>query len=283
MNKEEINNDGSQVSEGHSQEQTSETVSPKLAELQSQFAEMQGMVATLKEEKERILTNKDEILKEKKELESKFKGIDDGRLQNLLKMEEEFKHNEYMKMVADQDIDGLRQRLTRDMTDEWNRERMTYEDRINSLTEKNQSFEDRLNSQMEENIRMQKRSYLKELVADDDTFLDNHFDKFYRLYGDNLEITQDGKIFAVGDDGNRMINTQNSEPLAFKDYYNRIKQQEGIFWKAGTGAGMAGMAPGGGEFMGNPENWSKEEANKFISEHGMKAYGDKLRDARRSK
>lgn len=253
----------------------------EVTQLQSQFKAMQEQLSSLQEEKEKILQNKDSILAEKKELESKFKGVDEDAFSAFLEFNKQKKDNELLQMIQDGKIDAVRQRFTEDLTKDFNQERSTYEQQAHVLKEQVAEFESKLQAQMEDNLQMQKRSWMKELVGRDQSFVgDEYFDKFYRLYSPQMDIDKDsGKIYALGDTGSRMVDTRTGDLMDFETFYNKEKATSGLFWKGGSGTGVK-SGNGGGDFVGDPSKWSHSDKIAFINENGNAAYADALKRSR---
>jgi len=220
------------------------TVEPNIAEIEAQVRAK--LASEFEAEKEKIVSNRDQILAEKKELESKFKGLDADKIDSYHNYLKELENNEEMRLISEGKHDEVIQRRMAGREKAWNETQTEYEERLKA----SQSQAEELSSKLEElhnkNLGMQKRQYLKELVSGDESFKSEHFNHFYDLYSRKADIEEDtGKVFALGDDGKRIVDTDGNF-IEFKEFYAKQKVSDGLFWSGGTGSGYrAGSGDGG--------------------------------------
>jgi hypothetical protein len=249
------------------------TVEPNIAEIEAQVRAK--LASEFEAEKEKIVSNRDQILAEKKELESKFKGLDADKIDSYHNYLKELENNEEMRLISEGKHDEVIQRRMAGREKAWNETQAEYEERLKA----SQSQAEELSSKLEElhnkNLGMQKRQYLKELVSGDESFKSEHFSHFYDLYSRKADIEEDtGKVFALGDDGKRIVDTDGNF-IEFKEFYAKQKVSDGLFWSGGAGSGYRGGA--GGDVMSNDvSKWTKQQKIDFINENGQPAYNELL-------
>lgn len=237
--------------------------------------------AQYEEEKNKILANKDEILKEKKAIEEKFKGFDEEKFQGYQNYLKQLEENEEMKLISEGKYDDVINKRIQAREKAWNETQAEYEERLSAVQKLAEEKEQRALELETKTKEMMKRQYFKDLVSEDDSFKKDYFSDFFVLQSKYAEIDEaSGKVYAVDDDGKRVVDTDGNH-LMFNDYYAKLKVKHGLFWNGGAGSGMKGQGGNGDVFGNDPSKWTQEQKLEYVEQHGRKAYAEVLAKANR--
>jgi hypothetical protein len=186
-------------------------------------------------------------------------------------------------MASDGDFEGLSNKLMAGREKAWTESKEDYESRLQAAQGQASEFEKRAIELEQRANDMMKHQYLREMVSEDDSFIGmGHFDKFKRLYSDQLEIDENGSAWALDEKGKRSVDTDGSH-VPFKKLYEKAKINDGLFWRGGSGSGMRGTGGGGEHLGGDPSKWTKEQRHEFITQNGYPAYSEMLQKNARKK
>lgn len=263
MQTENLNSDNTAQSEDVNaevnQSQAKEFVSENeaVSELQKATARIQELEA----EKDRLLNFNETIKQEKKDVQSRYRDIDPAELEAFRQFREKAKEDRIAQLVANGQTDEARRIMAEDQAAAFEQKEKDYDERLIKMQNRAEELETQLNGQIEANITMQKRQYFDSLVRDDDSFHSQHFDTFVQVHSDMLEISDDGKFYALKPDGGRMVD-QKGEYVTFEKYYLSEKSKPGsLFWKPGSGTGV--VASNGLSFDKPYTAMSREEKVEF--------------------
>ena len=239
--------------------------------LQSQF----------EEEKTKILGNRDQILEEKRALEQKFKGFDEDKFKGYQDYLKRLETDEEMRLLNEGKIDDVIERRVSGMKKAWNETQAEYEERIKTYQHNADELSGELEATRNKLLDVTKRTYLKDLVGDDDSFRKEYFSDFVDLYGKRVQIDeQSGKVYALDVDGKKMVGPD-GEHVSFKDFYTKQKVDHGLFWTGGSGSGYKGQ--GGQEGAKKFKDMDWREKNALRKEMGDAKYEQFVREQSRKK
>lgn len=237
--------------------------------------------AKFEEEKTKILNNKDEILNEYKSFKEKYKDLGDEDIELARKLKEQAKQDKLAEYIANGNVQEATNMLMKGQREEWNKELENYENRINAVQGENKTLQEQLESLDEKNVTMQRNQYLKDLVSTDDSFKREYLGDFIELYGKRADIdTSTGKVYAKGDDGNRLVDPHTGENVMFSEYYAKQKVNHGLFWNGGNGTGIHGTGAGG-DSTKKFKDMDARERNELRKELGDSKYEQFVREQRK--
>lgn len=226
------------------------------------------------EEKTKIIGNRDQILAEKKAIEEKFKNFDEDKYKGYQDYLKRMETDEELKLLSEGKIEDVLNKRLSGREKAWNETQAEYENRLKASQTEKETLANELEGLKKQNYDMTVRNFLKDLVAKDDSFNDPYFDEFKAIYGPKVDVDlESGKVYALGQDGKRIIDT-NGDFVPFDKFYAKQKVDSGLFWKGGAGSGIRGQGSNGDMLGGDPTKWTSEQRNEFITQHGYKAYSD---------
>lgn len=220
------------------------------------------------------LKNKNtELLGKLAKNKEKFANVDESDLAELVRVKSAREHDKFVDMVLKGNTEEAKATLTEGLVTPWKQK----VDDIQAQFEAAQTEIGNYKSQVTENqtkiSNMQKRQYLRELTGGDDSFKADHFDDFYMLNSNKMEIdAETGNVYALKD-GKAVLDTEGNR-VTFSDAYEKQKVANGLFWNGGTGSGAKGTSGDGSHLGSDVTKWTSEQKNEFIRDKGPKAYGE---------
>lgn len=249
-----------------------EAIKAQAAKLAEQNLQAKLADYTPNSEVEGLVKKKDELLGKLQN----YKGLTDEELANFRQFEKQKSENEIVNLFAEGKTEEAINKIMSGQRQAWDDSRAEYEERIEAAQKQAAEYNSQLEELQEKNIGMQKRQYLKELTAGDDSFKSEHFGHFYDLYSQKADIDETtGKVYAKDAEGKRLVDAS-GDFVEFKEFYSKQKISDGLFWNGGSGSGYKGGDGNGG--AGDISKMSAVERAALRKELGDQKYIELLRN-----
>lgn len=204
----------------------------------------------------------------------KYQDLSDEDIQRIKEDKERRSKDEVYALLSEGKHDEAIQKLTAPRYEAWNGEMNSLKEQFEAAQKALEERDGKLKELQHGMIERDKRSYLKDLTASDDSFKKDYFSDFFELQGKNLEIDPaTGAAYALKD-GKRIVDMEGSH-VTFEQHYKKLKTDHGLYWSGGQGSGIRG-GQGGEGFTGNPMNWDHQTKMQYIQENGREAYAKLL-------
>lgn len=223
------------------------------------------------------LKNKNsELLGKLAKNKERFANLDDNDVVELQRIKAARENDELIDMIMKGKTSEAKTRLTEGVVAPWQQKTADLEAQFNAAQETISEYKARVEEQETKNLNMQKRTYLRELTSSDDSFKGDHFDDFYMLQSNKMDISQeDGNVYALDASGKPVLDTEGNR-VSYADFYGKMKVSSGLFWSGGNGSGAKGGPADGSGLPANPFTWTDPQKTEFIKANSPEAYGKVL-------
>jgi hypothetical protein len=228
------------------------------------------------------LKNKNtELLTSLAKNKEKFAGLEEGDVVELLRIKEAREKDKFIDLIMTGKTEEARTLAAEGAVAPWKEQATDLRSQFETAQGKISEFEHEIKTRDSRIADMQKRQYLRELVAGDDSFKDDYFDDYYTLNAKFIDInSENGDVNAIDSVGKPILNT-NGERVSFAEHYDKQKAKNGLFWTPGAGSTAKGVSGDGSHLGSDPSKWARQDKLDYIGKHGPAAYGALLQEAKK--
>ena len=219
------------------------------------------------------LKNKNsELLGKLAKNKEKYGSVDENDIAELIRVKAARKHDKFVDMVLKGNTEEAKASLTEGIVAPWEQKVSEITAQFEAATSEIGTYKSQINESNERVSSMQKRQYLRELTSKDDSFKADHFDDFYALNANKMQIdSESGNVYALKD-GKAVLDTEGNK-VTYSDFYDKQKVSNGLFWDGGKGSGAKGSGGDGSHLGTDVGKWTDAQKQEFIKDKGPEAYG----------
>ncbi len=230
------------------------------------------------------LKNKNtELLGKMAKYKEQINGIDPKDLEEMKRVKAAREHDEIVDMVLSGKSEQAKAKLTEGILMPWKEKYSALEEQFTTREQRIKELEGEFENTRQKLTETQKRQYLRELTAEDDSFKKDYFDDFFQLNASRIEIDEEtGNVYAKDPQTGKAILDTDGGKVKYADFYQKQKVSNSLFWSGGEGSGAKG-ASGAAGLPKDPGKWTSEQKADFIRENGPEAFAKVLHEHNASK